>query len=74
MSSYNGGMGPADYRAIMGGNNSGKRDAMGRFTRSGGEDKDVFATMQKMADMTADHTEREMIMRLMERLRNETNQ
>jgi hypothetical protein len=56
------------------GGSSGKCDAMGRFTRSGGEDKDVFATMQKMADMTADHTEREMIMRLMERLRNETNQ
>jgi hypothetical protein len=56
------------------GNNSGKRDAMGRFTRSGGEGQDVFSTMQKMADMTADHTEREMIMRLMERLKNETNQ
>ena len=56
------------------GGNSEKRDSMGRYTRSGAEDKDVFATMQKMADMTADHTERDMIMRLMERLKNEINQ
>ena len=56
------------------GNNSGKRDSMGRFTRSGGEGQDVFSTMQKMADMTADHTEREMILRLLERIKAEGNQ
>lgn len=51
---------------------SGARDSRGRFTSSGAEENGFLAKMQKMADMTANHDEREMIMRMIERLKNES--
>ena len=51
---------------------SGRRDSRGRYASSGAEDGDMFSKMQKMADMTANHDEREIIMRMIERLKNES--
>ena len=49
---------------------SGRRDSRGRYASSGANE-DIFAKMQKMADMTADHDEREMILKMVERLKDE---
>lgn len=56
----------------MDGGSSGKRDAMGRF--SGAKPQDVFSKLQTMADMTTNHDEREIMLRMIERAKNEMNQ
>jgi len=64
------GNGRSGHTAYSGDNSSGRRDSMGRYASSGAED-DFFSKMQKMADMTTNHDEREMIMNMIERLKNE---
>lgn len=51
---------------------SGARDSRGRY--SGAEESGFYEKMQKMADMTANHDEREMILRMIERLKHESDQ
>ena len=61
------------YTAYTGGDGtSGKRDSMGRY--SGMIENDMFSRMQKMADMTPNHDEREIIMRMIERLKQDSNE
>lgn len=55
------------------GNNSGRRDSRGRYASSGANE-DIFSKMQKMADMTTNHDEREIIMRMIDRIKSETEQ
>jgi len=67
--------GGASMKSAYSGNEgmSGARDSRGRFT-SGADENGFYTKMQKMADMTANHDEREMILRMIERLKHENEQ
>lgn len=61
-----------------GSGNSGRRDSRGRFTsrsgnRSGhGDSGDAISRLQEMADMTTNHDEREIMLNMIERLKQDS--
>lgn len=50
---------------------SGEGNTGGRNSSSGADENGFYNKMKKMADMTADHDEREMILRMIERMKHE---
>lgn len=49
---------------------SGRRDSRGRYMSSGA-DQDAVSKLQKMADITTNHDEREMILRMIDSIKND---
>lgn len=74
-------IGGQSYRGSYRGGYSSRRDSRGRFTSSNGsynngysghdDQEGTIAKLRKMADMTTNHDEREIMLNMIERLKNE---
>lgn len=59
------------YDGGMGGGNSGKRDARGRYSRSADGGEDLYEKLRRHANMTTDHDDRERMLTMIDWLESE---